>query len=292
MSIGSTYYVINGGITCIIYTNLFYYAPLETLYLGRNLSYDSFSPFSINETLTSVIIGDNVTSIGSEAFAYCSNLTAITIPNGVTSIGEEAFEGCSSLTEVAFGKGLKKIASKSFSECRAIKKITIHATQPPTTDGYIFDDVVYENAILYVPNGCVSKYQVMTGWSGFYNISEIVGSTPEYLTIRQADNGEVGIAVDLGRTYKVRIAPSTGWQIHSVTLDGKDMTAQLAEDNTFTTPTLNTSAVLNVAYVKENSAINDTHANKAIVRGHNGIISICGAAEGAAITIYTSMALW
>ena len=127
----------------------------------------------------------------------------------------------------------------------------------------------------------------MTGWSGFYNISEIEGGTPDYLTIRQADNGEVGIAVDLGRTYKVHIAPSTGWKIHSVTLDGKDMTAQLSNDNTFTTPTLTASSVLNVAYVKEGSAINNVPANQAVVRGHNGIISISGAEQGETITIYT-----
>ena len=141
--------------------------------------------------------------------------------------------------------------------------------------------------MLYVPYGCVSKYQVMTGWSGFYKISEIEGVTPEYLTIRQADNGEVGIAVDLGRTYKVHIAPSTGWQIHSVTLDGKDMTGQLAEDNTFTTPTLNASAVLNVAYIKADDEVESTSANAIKVSGHNGIISISGAAEGTAVTIYT-----
>ena len=127
----------------------------------------------------------------------------------------------------------------------------------------------------------------MTGWSGFYNISEMEGGTPDYLTIRQADNGEVGIAVDMGRTYKVRITPSTGWKIHTVTFDGKDMTAQLAEDNTFTTPTLNASAVLNVAYVKADNAVENTLANAVKVFGHNGIISICGAAEGEAITIYT-----
>ena len=88
-------------------------------------------------------------------------------------IGDGTFEGCSSLKELTLGKGLKKIAAGAFTGCTALEKITIYATQPPATDGYIFSDATYENATLYVPQGSISKYQVMTGWSGFYNIIEM-----------------------------------------------------------------------------------------------------------------------
>ena len=78
---------------------LFYDCPLETLYLGRNLSYYSsenfgFSPFYNKNTLKSVTIGNSVTSIGGYAFRGCSGLTSVTIPNSVTSIGYDAFYGC------------------------------------------------------------------------------------------------------------------------------------------------------------------------------------------------------
>ena len=120
--------------------------------------------------LTAINIPQGVTSIGNYAFGDCSSPTSITIPESVTSIGNYAFNGCSSIKEVTFGKGLKKIGSSSFSGCESIEKIIIHATQPPMADGFIFSDATYENATLYVPQDCVSKYQVMTGWSGFYNI--------------------------------------------------------------------------------------------------------------------------
>ena len=81
---------------------LFYDCPLKTLYVGRNLSYNTdynhgYSPFCEKRTLTSVTIGNSVTSIGNNAFEHCKGLTSITIPNSVTSIGDDAFYGCSGL---------------------------------------------------------------------------------------------------------------------------------------------------------------------------------------------------
>ena len=72
---------------------LFYHCPIESIYLGRNLSY-SYLPFENSKTLKSVTIGKKVTSIGKFAFSGCSSLTSITIPENVTSIGDNAFNGC------------------------------------------------------------------------------------------------------------------------------------------------------------------------------------------------------
>ncbi|MDE5986135.1 MAG: leucine-rich repeat domain-containing protein, partial [Prevotella sp.] len=84
------------------YYGLFYYCPINSLYIGRNLSYDTsrdrILPFYDCRTLTSVIIGNSVTSIGPWAFFGCSGLTSVIIGNSVTSIGPWAFFGCSGLT--------------------------------------------------------------------------------------------------------------------------------------------------------------------------------------------------
>ena len=79
---------------------LFYDCPLETLYLGRTLSYyasevHGYSPFYNNKaTITFVTIGNDVTSIGDYAFYGCNKLSSITIPRSVTSIGNYAFKEC------------------------------------------------------------------------------------------------------------------------------------------------------------------------------------------------------
>ena len=82
---------------------LFYDCPLETLYLGRDLSYITspsyYSPFYNIKTLKNVTISNSVTSIGSSAFYGCSGLTSVTIPNSVTSIGSDAFFNCSNLNK-------------------------------------------------------------------------------------------------------------------------------------------------------------------------------------------------
>ena len=84
---------------------LFDDCPLETIYIGRNLSYSTagycgYSPFFSQSKLTSVTIGSCVTSIGEYAFSGCTGLTSIVIPNSVTSIGEYAFYGCSGLASI------------------------------------------------------------------------------------------------------------------------------------------------------------------------------------------------
>ena len=73
-----------------------------------------------------------------------------------------------------------------------------------------------------------------------------------------------------------------------MTFNGEDVTSQLTEEGTFTTPELQGDAVLNIAYEKIDDAIESTRAGAIKVQGHQGIISIAGATEGAAIGLYTT----
>lgn len=108
---------------------LFYDCPITSLYVGRNLSYDSsgnrgYSPFYGIKTLKEVTIGNSVTEIGDYAFYYCSGLTSVTIPNSVTKIGRYAFSG-SGLTSITIGNSVTKIGSCAFDGCSGLASITI-----------------------------------------------------------------------------------------------------------------------------------------------------------------------
>ena len=279
---------IPGSVTSIDWAVFSGCNSLTSVTIHEGVTELDYYTFNECNSLISITLPESITSLNGQVFEDCSNLTAVTILGSLTQVDGEPFRGCNNLKEMIFGEKVRKIEAGAFAEVESLEKITVYATQPPRTDGDIFSDEVYDNATLYVPQGCISKYQVMTGWSGFYNISEIEGSTPNYLTIRQADNGAVKIAVDLGRTYKVQIEPTEGWAIHSVTFDGKDMTAQLDESYTFTTPTLTGSAVLNVAYeqVRVNKVVS-VRSDAIKVRGYQDKLFISGTESGDHIAIYT-----
>lgn len=74
------------------YYGLFNDCPIDALYLGRDLTYDTDhpSPFENVKSLRSVTIPNNVTSIGKRAFEGCDNLHSLVIGTGVTKIGNNA----------------------------------------------------------------------------------------------------------------------------------------------------------------------------------------------------------
>lgn len=79
----------------------------------------------------------------------------------------------------------------------------------------------------------------------------IIGNNPSsdpILTIKQADNGSVGVQVSKGSVYTFTIAPSNGWKIHSVTFNNSDVTSLLKNNNAFTTPAIISNSTLSVVY--------------------------------------------
>ena len=96
------------------FQSLFFDCPLEALYLGRDLEYNTdneygCSPFYGKGSLTSVTIGEGVTNINRYAFAGCTGLASITIPYGVTSIYDSAFDDCTVLKEVVIVDGYNSL---------------------------------------------------------------------------------------------------------------------------------------------------------------------------------------
>ena len=168
--------------------------PLDTVYLGRNISYYSdYSPFKNKTTLVSLTIGKQVTSIGKNAFYKCTGLTSVTIPGSVTSIGgyafrgctgltsvtipnsvsminESTFEDCSGLTEVIIGHSVETIAAAAFKGCSGLKKVTSLNTTPPAITTTTFDEETAKGATLYVPASCKNIYWLHPYWENFSSI--------------------------------------------------------------------------------------------------------------------------
>ena len=157
---------------------LFSNCPLETVYIGGNISYDTsvdsgYSPFCTNTTLKSVVIADGETEITEREFYGCTSLESITIGNDVTTFGANAFSDCSSLKTLVFGSQLQTIGQQTFSGCSSMAEITSKTKIPPVCGTNALQDVPKWTCKLYVPCGCQSAYQSASQWSEFYFINEL-----------------------------------------------------------------------------------------------------------------------
>ena len=131
---------------------LFYDCPIRSVYLGRDLSYNSSQyyglfPFYKKTELTELTIGNSVTTIGYSAFRECSGLTSVTIPNSVTTIGYCAFQNCNGLTTL----------------------YTLNTT-PPSVDSSNFTNNQYMTLSVYVPQEALEAYQSADTWKNFWNL--------------------------------------------------------------------------------------------------------------------------
>lgn len=130
---------------------LFYDCPLETLYLGRNLEYNTavnygYSPFYSIESLAEVTIGNSVTNLGANLFDYCSSLEKLIIEDGADALdlgSTDTFYDCpiktlylgrnlynadqlpNTLTDVTIGNSVTSIGDSAFYGCSGLTSITI-----------------------------------------------------------------------------------------------------------------------------------------------------------------------
>lgn len=131
--------------------------------------------------LNTATIPEGVTSIAYQAFAH-SKLTSVTIPEGVTSIDSHAFYDCGHLTSVTLPSSITKIGSNAFYACDGMSYVVSLIKEPfeiggKSTMEITFDESVFDNATLYVPEGTLDKYQSTRGWKSFAHIVE--GSGPD-----------------------------------------------------------------------------------------------------------------
>ncbi len=105
----------------------FYHCPLNDLYIGRNLDYDSWkSPFRYNkEGLNNLVIGDQVTEITMNEFVGLKSITSLQLPANLKKIGYQAFYGCEALTTISIPNGVTTIEEDAFGLCRGLTSFTI-----------------------------------------------------------------------------------------------------------------------------------------------------------------------
>ncbi|MDE6272811.1 MAG: leucine-rich repeat protein [Muribaculaceae bacterium] len=169
---------------------LFYDAPLESVYLGRNLSYNSaqnygYSPFYGQSKLVDVTFGEHVESVGINLFKGCSSLESITIPNSVTSIGDSTFYGCTNLNSITIPNSVTSIYNYAFNGCTNLKNIIFedgeteltlgaydYSSNSTSTGKGLFYDAPLES--VYIGRNLSYNSEQNHGYSPFYGKTKLV----------------------------------------------------------------------------------------------------------------------
>ena len=214
--------------------NTFSDCPLETISLGRNLSYESssnfgYSPFYNISSLKDVVFDNTVTTISEYLFKDCIGLTSVIISDSAKSIEKSAFEGCSSLTSVTIGSGVNLINSSAFGNCAKLSDVFCFAKDVPVTDNNAFQDSHIESAILHVPGNSIYTYKESEPWKNFKNIVKI--DMPKHTLTYIVDEEVYKICqIEEGETITPETEPTkegytfSGWSEIPETMPAHDVT--------------------------------------------------------------------
>ena len=271
--------------------------------LSNSLEDMGVSVFSDCVNITSATINDGCAVVGNSAFYNCKKLTAISIPNSVTSLGSSAFQKCTALTTASIGNGIKKIGDNAFkdcgklvtlkigahvtnvgyaafSNCVALRSISVYNKEVPATETYAFTSF---EATLYVPAEAVNDYKAHDTWGKFAKVEALAETC--YLTIKQAEGGNLKIATASGNNYVFVIQAEEGWKVNTIIYNGNDVTAQIV-DNTYTTPAITEDAILTVSFEQTSNNVRNIEANDTKIYSLGNNIIIKGVAAGEIIRIY------
>ncbi|MBD5375583.1 MAG: leucine-rich repeat protein [Bacteroides sp.] len=151
--------------------------------------------FKGNAAITSIVIPKSVSKVGAGAFANCSNLRDVRIDDSSETLecGDGMFAGSpfvslylgrhtsgtvlsghKSLDDLQIGTSVTKIDANEFTGCAPITNLVVYATTPPAMPDNGFDQTVYDNTVLRVPDDVVNKYKTAQGWTKF-NHNNILG---------------------------------------------------------------------------------------------------------------------
>lgn len=158
-----------------------------------------------------------------------------------------------------------KAGKKTYMECKSAGSFAIKAVQEGN-----------EN---YYSTQRVTKTATIFG----------VNNDDPILTIKQADNGSISTKVKKGSKYTFTIHVEEGWTIHAITFNDEDVTNQLDEQNTFTTPAINENTSLIIVYeMVGESKVDEVKESSIRIQGTSFGVRVIDPNMGDLIQVFTS----
>lgn len=150
-------------------------SSLKSVVIPNSVTTIGLCAFYDCSSLPSVEIPSSVTTIGDGAFYNCRSLESVEMPNTVTTIGGGAFCGCENLKMLTIGENVRTIYASAFMSCPKLIEINSKNRRNPLIKEYegstaAFDEIVYHNAKLFVPEESVQLYMVANDWEKFDQI--------------------------------------------------------------------------------------------------------------------------
>ena len=236
-------YTIPNSVTSIGDNAFYFYncTGLTSITIPNSVTSIGGGAFAYSSGLTSIDIPNSVTSIGLGAFCFCSRLESVVIGNGVKEIREGTFIYCP-LKSITIGTGIREISSDAFMNVEidgfneygqpmpktdaagnyiyTVEKVVCYSKVPPTIetpsnggDFKMFLDNFTE-AVIYVPQESVSRYQAYTETWGRLDIRPIKAEsvTTDNLVITPSETSAdiVWPAVTGAATYELVIKDKQG----------------------------------------------------------------------------------
>jgi hypothetical protein len=270
---------------------------LKSVTLSNNITAIGMRTFADCTSLTEFTFPQNeILHIDGESFLGCSQLKKIISPNETPPYftGNKIFSGTTLLNGTLYvPKGCVSAyrAADGWKEFVNIKEIGDEESFTLTAycgkggsieiDGQKYSDQIsafnvsmnQSVMVSIIPdNGYSIKSVTLNGkevkddlYNNTYTIAQIkedidfrveFAKVATFLSLKQP-TGSMDIVVKEGESQTIRLVPESGYTIHSVTYNGKDVTNQLSEDNTFVTPVITDNSVLYVTYENgENPPVN------------------------------------
>ena len=296
--VGYAAFYLCSNITAFHINNLTSWCMVSFEYKGEGRTFYSSNPFDygtiehlyINgEEVTDLVIPYGVTRLNRRAFYNLKSLTSITVPNTLTTIGSEAFEGCSGLTSITIPNSVTNIGSGAFQGCNNLLTVNSEITEPFNCSG-AFSENTLRKGTLYIPAGTKDLYTRFDGWREFLKIEEVGGAPEEsvWLTLKDCQ-GASKLKLKKGVEQELVITPEEGWKLLTVAMDGTDVTAQISNDGSFTTPAIMQDAVITIVYEQEvPSEVAGARQSKANVKVVDDGVIITNAEPDTRCVVYRS----
>ena len=262
--------------------------------------------------LTNVTIPNSVTRIDNYAFEGCSGLSQIVIPNSINNIEYRSFANCSNLKTIILPISLQTIAPGAFLGLSQLKDVYCYARTSPRSqneNSNFFNYTPIGYATLHVPEKSLEVYETTSPWSGFMKIVPLTESDPN-----PSDNDFPGGGEGDEQCAKPTIGYNKGKLIFNSATDGavcrytisdSDITSSYGNEVQLTVTYTITAFATKNGYRNSDAAtatlcwidvepktegitndIANIPANALLIQTENGQISVSGANDGTAISVF------